>query len=95
MNLRINYDETRSIGNQIISKAEEFKTLLNKINNINGQIASSWQGSDSAKYAEAVGIQANQMAQLASVISQTGEYLIKVSNAYANASETNKNSIRF
>ncbi len=93
MNLSINYEETRSIGNQIISKSEEFRTVLNQINNINGQIGSVWAGTDAQKYTQAVGTQAQLMNQLAGVINEIGDYLVKVSNAYETASQNNANSI--
>lgn len=93
MNLAINYDETRNIGNQLINKSEDLKNLLNNINNINEQISQSWAGNDAAKYFATVNEQAQYMRQLADTISEIGNYLIKVSNAYQNASNGNANSI--
>ena len=93
MNLNINYDETRSIGNQLIAKAGDFSATLRNINNINSQIAESWAGKDAAKYIATVNEQAQYMNQLATTITEIGNYLIRVSNAYQQASENNSNSI--
>lgn len=93
MNLNINYDDIRNIGNQMIAKSDEFRTLLNKINNVNGNVASVWAGTDAAKYSDAVAQQAQVMAQLASVIAEIGDYLIRVGNAYQRTSENNASAI--
>lgn len=93
MNLSINYDETRNVGNQLITKSEDLSNLLNNINNVNEQISQSWIGNDASKYLATVNEQAQYMRQLASVISEIGNYLIRVSNAYQSASENNANSI--
>ncbi len=93
MNLNINYDEIRSIGNQVKTKAEDFRSLLTNINNVNGQIASIWAGTDAAKYTDAVNTQAQLMNQLATVITEIGDYMIQVGNAYQTASESNANAI--
>ena len=93
MNLNINYDETRSIGNQLIAKAEEFNNLLRNVNNINSQLSSCWVGTDANKYFATVNQQMQYMNQLSMTISEIGNYLIRVSNAYQNASNNNANSI--
>ncbi len=93
MNLAINYDETRNVGNQLITKSEDLNNLLNNINNINEQISQSWAGNDASKYFSTVNEQAQYMRQLANTISEIGNYLIRVSNAYQNASDSNANSI--
>jgi len=93
MNLNINYDETRSIGNQLIAKAEEFNNMLRNVNNINSQLSSCWVGADANKYFATVNQQMQYMNQLSMTISEIGNYLIRVSNAYQNASNNNANSI--
>lgn len=93
MNLSINYEETRNVGSQLIIKSEDLNNLLNNINNINDQISQSWAGADAAKYFATVNEQAQYMRQLANTISEIGNYLIRVSNAYQSASENNANSI--
>ena len=93
MNLNINYGETRRVGNNLIAKAEEYSNLINNIKNTNSEIASYWIGADATKYFQAVSEQEVYMHQLASVISEIGNYLIKVSNAYEDASANNANAI--
>ena len=93
MNLAINYEETRNVGNQLIAKADDFNNLLNNIDNINSQISESWTGNDAAKYFSTVGEQSQYMRQLAATISEIGNFLIRVSDAYQTASDNNANSI--
>ncbi len=93
MNLNINYDETRNIGNQLIAKADEYSSLINNIKNTNSEIAGFWSGADATKYFQAVSEQEAYMQQLASVIAEIGGYLIRVSNAYEDASTNNANAV--
>ncbi len=93
MNLNINYEETRRIGNQLIAKAEEYSNLINNVKNTNSEIANYWTGVDAEKYFQAVSTQEAYMRQLATVIAEIGSYLIKVSNAYEEASINNANAI--
>ena len=91
--LNINYEETRNVGNQLMSRCSEFEQLLVKINNINSQIAQCWSGNDANKYFATVNEQMQYMKQLAITINEVGNYLIRVSNAYQQAAQNNSNSI--
>lgn len=93
MNLNINYDETRNIGNQLISKTSDFDQLISSINTINSQIVECWRGADADKYFATVNEQMQYMRQLSQTIYEIGNYLIKVSNAYQSVSQNNANSI--
>lgn len=95
MNLNVNYESLKSIGNSLISKSNEFDSLLSNINNINSEIAGVWAGTDSVKYSQSVESQAQVMRKLSSLIGDIGSFLIKVGNAYENASQENANSINF
>lgn len=91
--LQINYSETISVGNQVTSKGSEFEQLLNKIKTINTELQSYWEGSDSSKYTQAVGEQAQTMQQLADTINEIGGFLVKVGQAYQEACENNASAI--
>ena len=93
MNLSINFEETRNVGRQLQSMADELSTTLKNINSINSQIADSWIGADASKYISIVNEQAQYMNLLASTILEIGNYLIRVSNAYEQASQNNANAI--
>ncbi len=93
MNLNVNFEELRNLGNQVISKAELFDAYVRDINTSNNEIATVWSGQDANKYIGAVNEQAQYMAQLASTIGEIGRYLIKVGNAYEDTSVNNANSI--
>ena len=95
MDLRIDYEQTRNIGNQLISKADAFNSLLRNIDSVNQQISQSWAGADAQKYLAAVNEQAKYMQLLASTISEIGNYLIGVSASYQEASENNAGAINF
>lgn len=94
MDLRINYAETIAVGNQVAEKGNEFQDLLNKINTVNSELQSYWEGSDAAKYSNRVAEQALNMQRLSETINEIGAFLVKVGNAYQEACENNANAIK-
>ncbi len=92
--LKINYEETKTVGNQVAQKGQEFQELLNNIKKYNSELQSYWEGSDASKYSNAVATQAQTMQKLAESINEIGTFLVKVGNAYEEASQQNANSIR-
>ena len=86
MDLSINFEETISIGNQVIAKAGEFQTLLNNIKAANQQLQASWQGQDASKYSEKVAEQAVTIQKLIETINEIGEYVVSVGKAYQEVS---------
>ena len=62
--LRVNYSETISVGNNVTTKGGEFAELLNKIKATNSELQTYWEGSDASKYSGAVAEQAQYMQQL-------------------------------
>ena len=94
MDLRINYQETISVGNQVSVKAEEFKNLLSRIRNVNSRLETAWQGTDASKYTNAVEEQTVYMDKLGEAMNEIGNFLVKVGNAYQEASQANANAIR-
>ena len=94
MDLSINYEETRNVGNQLIAKADELSSALRNIDNANASISESWIGADAAKYIAAVNEQSQYINLLALTIGDIGRYLIKVSNAYEEAGQNNSAGIR-
>ena len=93
MDLKINYGETITVGNQIVNKGNEFQDLLNRIKNINAELQTYWEGQDASKYTTAVNEQAEQMQKLATTINEIGEFLGRVGRAYQEAAESNAGSI--
>ena len=92
--LRINYPETISVGNQVTEKGGEFQELLNNIKSANDELKSYWEGSDASKYSSAVEQQAEYMQQLSDTIKEIGVFLVKVGQAYQEACENNANAIK-
>lgn len=93
MDLRINYAETISVGNQVVQKGGEFQELLNRVRSINQELQTYWEGSDASKYSNSVAQQAEYMQKLSETIDEIGNFLIKVGHAYQEASENNMNRI--
>ena len=93
MDLKINYSETISVGNQVSEKGGEFQDLLGKIKSVNNELQSYWEGSDASKYTNAVAQQAEFMQKLSDTINEIGGFLVKVGQAYQEASENNANAI--
>ena len=91
--LRINYSETISVGNQVTERGGEFQELLNKIKSVNSELKTYWEGSDASKYANAVEQQAQYMQQLTDTINEIGAFLVQVGNAYQEVSENNASAI--
>ncbi|HIS90074.1 MAG TPA: WXG100 family type VII secretion target [Candidatus Faecisoma merdavium] len=94
MDIKINYEETISVGNQVSEKGSEFQELLNRIKSVNSELQTYWQGSDASKYSNSVAQQAEYMQQLTNTINEIGNFLVKVGNAYREACENNANAIK-
>lgn len=94
MDLRINYEEVASVGRQITTKGEEFRSLLTRVRNVNSNLTNAWQGSDATKYTSAVEEQAMYMEKLANAIDEIGEFMVKVGKVYQEVNERNASSIR-
>ena len=94
MDLKINYSETISVGNQVTEKGGEFQDLLNKVKNVNTELQTYWEGSDASKYSTSVAQQAEYMQQLTNTINEIGAFLVKVGQAYEKAAENNANAIK-
>ena len=94
MDLRINYGETITTGNQVTEKGNEFQELLNRIKEVNTELQTYWEGSDASKYSNSVATQAEYMQQLANTINEIGTFLVKVGQAYQEAMENNANAIQ-
>lgn len=93
MDLKINYGETISVGNQVSEKGNDFQELLNRIKNVNTELQSYWEGQDSSKYTAAVNEQAEEMQRLANTVKEIGEFLVRVGRAYQEAAEANAGAI--
>lgn len=90
MNLKIDYQATRSTGNNVKSNASEFKSLLNDIHTQNEDLKQHWQGADADSYTSKITEQEQVMNKLQVTMDEIGDYLIKVANAYEQAMEDNK-----
>lgn len=90
MNLKIDYQATRTTGNNVKSNASEFKSLLNEIHNQNEDLKQHWQGADADSYTAKITEQEQVMNKLQASMDEIGDYLIKVANAYEQAMEDNK-----
>lgn len=90
MDLKIDYQETKSTGNQVQSYAGEFNSLLNDIKGLNEQLRSDWKGDDADSYTTEINEQAQVMDKLKGSIEEIGKFLVDVGNAYEQAMEENK-----
>ena len=90
MDLKIDYQATRSTGNQVQSYSEEFNSLLNDIKGLNENLKSSWKGDDADSYTNEITEQAQVMDKLKSSLEEIGKYLVNVGDAYEKAMEENK-----
>jgi WXG100 family type VII secretion target len=91
--LKINYSETISVGNQVTTKGADFTDLLNQVKNVNNELKTYWEGSDASKYSTSVEEQAVYMQKLADTINEIGAFLVKVGNAYQEACENNSSAV--
>lgn len=46
MDLSIDYNQTRQLGNSILEKANDFQEILTKINAENDNLRNYWKGAD-------------------------------------------------
>ena len=94
MDLSIDYNQTRQLGNNILEKGNEFSEVLSKIISENDNLKNSWKGSDAEKYTNAVAAEIENMKILKKSINEIGEFLIKAANAYERVNEANQGGIR-
>ena len=94
MDLNINYEGTRSLGNKVMSEAERLNSCVRSIDSINNQVAQNWKGTDATKYVGAVNTQIQNMAELAETIQVIGSYLVRAANAYEQLAADHANAIR-
>lgn len=92
-NLKINYALTVSTGRELLAKGAEFDSVLRKIKSINNELQGAWQGSDAAKYTEKINAESVDMQKLSEAISEIGNFLVKVGNAYEQAMQANRSAI--
>lgn len=92
-NLYINTDIAIPSGQNLVDHAATLLTKLNNIYTLNDSVKTSFLGSDSTKYTTAVENMKDTMNNLQKALNKTGNYLIEVGNAYANARQANQDSI--
>ena len=88
--LNVNYESLEITSKNVISRGEEFTTLLNKIKEQNEKLKLAWAGTDASGYTAKVEEQAIQMQKLSEAIYAIGEFLQGASNAYKEAQEANR-----
>lgn len=93
MDLKINYEETISVGNQVTQKGGEFQELLNTVKRVNSELQTYWEGSDASKYSGAVAQQAEYMQKLSETVEEIGSFLVQVGNTYREVAEQNASAI--
>ena len=94
MDLSIDYNQTRQLGNNLLEKGNEFSEVLSKIISENDNLKNSWKGSDAEKYTNAVAAEIENMKILNKAINEMGEFLINAANAYERVNEANQSGIR-
>lgn len=92
--LKIDYAQTRTLGNNVTTKSEEFKSLLSKVKSANESLKTYWEGSDSIKYANSVDASAKTMDQLAATIDEIGRFLVRVGDAYEKVNQENQQQVK-
>ena len=92
-NLNVSPSELKDLGNKIQLSNDDFSALLNKINALNGELQSSWKGSDADKYIQKIEEQSKIMKQLSESIDEIGAILVRLADAYSQASENNKSML--
>lgn len=91
--LKMDYEMTRSIGNQIKEKTESFNSLLSEIKNINNNLKVVWEGRDEAKYSNAVIEQAKVMDELSAIMESIGNFIVSVAQIMEETQSANASSI--
>ena len=94
MDLSIDYNQTRQLGNSILEKGSDFADILTKINSENDNLRNYWKGSDAEKYTGAVAVEIENMRTLYQAINEMGEFLIQAANSYQKVNEANQDGIK-
>ena len=87
MNIEIDTDKLREIGNDILNEANNYKTnidyLKNRINNINPKTC-EWIGSSALEFIDKFNIDYNKYNDVYILFKEYGNYLIDCSNKIDN-----------
>ena len=94
MNLSIDYNQTRQLGQQVLEKGSDFSEILTKITTENDNLKNYWKGADAEKYIGAVAAELDNMKTLNKAINEMGQFLIDAANAYEKVNEANQDGIR-
>lgn len=92
--LKIDFDQVRALGNQILDKATEFGNHLGTIQSINDDLAANWKGQDSEKYTQLIAQEAVDTEKLRIAMVSIGEFLVAQSNNFLNTMEANRDAIQ-
>lgn len=80
--VNLDFDALKALGTNISTKAGEFKTILDNINKVNGDLNQYWQGADAENYKTTVEKYAAEMQTLQEVIAGCGERILSIHKAY-------------
>jgi WXG100 family type VII secretion target len=92
--LNVNYDETRTVGNNIKNKSQDFGALLNKIRTTNERLAEVWIGADAQAYTNKIEEQAKEQVKLNQSMEEVGQFMVNAGNAYEETMEGNRSAIK-
>ena len=94
MRLNVNYDMARTVGTNVMNKAEEFMRLLNEIEQTNNTLAENWLGDDATKYTGAIRTYGEEQKQLQKTIHEAGLFTKRAGDTYQAVMEGNRDSIK-
>lgn len=88
MIIKVNKDQIKDKGNEILDYADDFSKDINQFKNIIKDINRVWKGSDALKYIEIMSDKyVSGLKELEDVIKAYGKYLKKVPNVYDSLDE--------
>lgn len=85
----IDYEQSSILGHKIQTEADELQVLINQVKEIQEKIALSLTNTEDIEYLNAFSNQTKIIDKLTESISETGTFLVNVSNAYNNQVDEN------
>ena len=76
-----NIEGTRSLGNEMIGKSEEYNAEIVKLYNYMDELKSGWTGEDNQAYVNQVETYRQELQDLGEVIKQYGNFLLNAASS--------------
>lgn len=91
--LDINFDETKTTGEEIIQNVKELKNCMEEVKVIDEKIKQIYEAKEMTAYVAEIENQMETIGSILGTIEDTGKLVVRASEAYKEASDQNASRI--